>query len=94
MSVHPLSVCVSRVSGKPGGLVVTLRYAYEGKPPSRKERISLEKAMLDKALVRLEDGDLADVGSSEDAGRRVRTDQMEAWLSMPEGAKSCVRIPI
>ncbi len=77
MSVHPLSVCVYRVGGKTGGLRVTLRYAYEVKPPSRKERISLTKTMLDEALARLEDGDLADVGFSEDAVRRVRTDQME-----------------
>ena len=77
MSVHPLSVRVSRAGGKTGGLVVTLRYAYEGKPPSRKERVSLAKTVLREALARLEDGDPADVGFSEDAVRRVRTDWME-----------------
>ncbi len=77
MSVHPLSVCVYRVGGKAGGLRVTLRYAYEASPPPRKERISLAKTMPDEVLARLEDGDLADTGFSEDAVRRVRTDQMD-----------------
>ena len=79
LSMHLLSsVCVSRTSGEHNGLVVTLRHAYEGKLPVRKGQISLAKTMLGEVLAPLEEGDLADVGSSEDAVHRVRTDQMEA----------------
>ncbi|ABG04861.1 hypothetical protein Rxyl_1914 [Rubrobacter xylanophilus DSM 9941] len=70
-----ISVCVSR--GKSGTLVVTLRYAYEGRPPSRAKRTGMAKALLSEALDRLEKGKPADLGFAEDAVRRVRTDTME-----------------
>lgn len=79
MNVNPLSVCVSRseADGEAGGLVVTLRYAYEGRPPSSKKRTGMAKALLSEALERLEKGKSVDLGFAEDAVKRVRTDKME-----------------
>ena len=70
-------VCVSR-SAREDGLVLTLRYAYEGRPPSLSERSCMAKALLGEALERLEEGTPVDLGFAEDAHRRVRTDKLEA----------------
>lgn len=71
-----ISASVARNST--GGFTVAVRYAYEGKPPSRKERVALARAVLGEALKRLEkSSEVADVGFQEDAMRRVRTDRME-----------------
>jgi hypothetical protein len=58
-------------------LVVALRYSYEGKPPPLRKRVGMAKAILRKALGRLEGCEPAEVGFEEDAIRRVRTDRME-----------------
>lgn len=58
--------------------MLTLRYAYEGRPPSLRKRAGMAKALLGEALDRLENGEPADLGFAEDAGRRVRTDKLEA----------------
>ena len=70
-------VCVSR-SAREDGLVLTLRYAYEGRPPSLSKRAGMAKALLGEALKHLEEGTPVDLGFAEDAHRRVRTDTMEA----------------
>jgi hypothetical protein len=70
-----LAVFVSRT--REGGLIIAVRYSYEGRPPSFKKRIEMAKAMLREAVDRLEDGDPVDVGFSEDSSRRIRTDRME-----------------
>lgn len=70
-----ISVCAAR-NVREDGLVVTLRYAYEGKPP--KKRTGMAKALLGEALARLEKGKPADLGFAEDAIKRVRTDRMQA----------------
>ncbi|QYJ14859.1 hypothetical protein Rxycam_00666 [Rubrobacter xylanophilus DSM 9941] len=75
MRARLLSVCVSRA--REGGLKITLRYAYEGRPPSLRQRAGMVKALLAEALGRLEKGKPMDAGFSEDAVRRVRTDTME-----------------
>ena len=59
-------------------MVVTLRYAYEGKPPPLRKRAEMAKALLGEALDRLEEGKTVDLGFAEDARRRVRTDKLEA----------------
>ncbi len=74
MNIEPLSVSIVRAGGSK--LTVALRYSYEGKTPSPKKRVGMAKAMLRQTLERLEGG-VADVGFSEDALRRVRTDRME-----------------
>lgn len=71
-----LTLSVSRA--REGGLLVSLRYSYKGKPPSRRERIVMSQKILSEALERLEGGGVADLGFQEDAQRRVRTDRMEA----------------
>jgi hypothetical protein len=71
-----LAVFVSRT--REGGLIVAVRYSYEGRPPSSKKLIEMAKAMLSEAVDRLQDGNSVDVGFSEDSSRRIRTDQMEA----------------
>ena len=71
-----LAVSVSRT--REGNLIVSVRYSYGGRLPSRKERTELAKAMLREAVHRLQDGNPVDVGFSEDSQRRVRTDKMEA----------------
>ena len=71
------SVYVSRRS-REDGLVLTLRYAYEGSPPSLSKRAGMAKALLGEALERLGKGEPVDLGFAEDAARRVRTDTMEA----------------
>ena len=58
--------------------MVTLRYAYEGRPPSSKKRVGMAKALLGEALERLEKGKPVDLGFAEDARKRVRTDKLEA----------------
>ncbi len=70
-----VSVCVARA--REGGLVVALRYSYEGRPPSSRKRAGMAKAILGEALERLEEGTPVDLGFAEDAQRRVRTDKME-----------------
>lgn len=72
-----VSVCVFR-SPRENGLVLTLRYAYEGRPPSSRKRTRMAKALLGEALERLEKGNPVDLGFAEDARQRVRTDRMEA----------------
>ncbi|MEW6635616.1 MAG: hypothetical protein AB1425_02255 [Actinomycetota bacterium] len=67
---------MSRTCG--GGLLIAVRYSYEGKPATPKRRTVMAKEMLREALDRLEEGKPAYAGFSEDAVRRVRTDKMEA----------------
>ncbi len=76
MTVSFLGLSMSRT--REGGVLVSLRYSYEGKPPSRKERIEAAKTLLLEVLGCLEGGEVADVGFQEDIQRRVRTDRMEA----------------
>lgn len=73
---NPISVSVARA--REGGMVVAVRYSFEGRPPSLKKRIEMAKTVLGDALDRLERGKPVDLGFSEDAHRRVRTDKMEA----------------
>jgi hypothetical protein len=70
-----LAVSVSRT--RDGGLIIAVRYSYEGRPPSSKKRIEMAKAMLGKAVDRLQDGNSVDIAFSEDSSRRIRTDRME-----------------
>lgn len=72
-----ISVCVAR-STRGDVLEVTLRYSYEGKPPSSKRRAEMAKALLVEALARPENGKPVDLGFSENAIKRVRTDRMQA----------------
>jgi len=71
-----LAVSVSRT--REGSIVITVRYSYEGRPPSQKKRAAMAKEMLREALHRLESSKPVDVGFSEDSQRRIRTDRMEA----------------
>lgn len=75
-SPNPISVSVART--REGGVVVAVRYSFEGKPPSLSRRTEMAKTVLGDALDRLEKGKPVDLGFSEDAHRRVRTDKMEA----------------
>jgi hypothetical protein len=75
-AVAPISVSMSRTCG--GGLLIAVRYSYEGKPATLKQRTVMAKALLREALNRLEEGKPMDLGFSEDAVRRVRTDTIEA----------------
>jgi hypothetical protein len=70
-----LAVSVSRT--RDGGLIIAVRYSYEGRPPSSKKRIEMAKAMLGEAVDRLQDGNSVDIAFSEDSSRRIRTDRME-----------------
>ncbi len=70
-----ISVCVARA--REGGLVVALRYSYEGRPPSSRKRVEMARGVLREALHRLGAGKPVDLGFAEDAHRRVRTDKME-----------------
>jgi hypothetical protein len=70
-----LAVSVSRT--REGGLIIAVRYSYEGRPPSSKKRIEMAKAILREAVDRLQDGDPVDVGFNEYVPRRIRTDRME-----------------
>ena len=67
-----LAVSVSRT--REGSLIIAVRYSYEGRPPSFKKRIEMAKAMLRKAVDRLQDSNSMDIGFSEDSLRRIRTD--------------------
>ena len=69
-----LAVSVSRT--REGGLIIAVRYSYEGRPPSSKRRIEMAKAMLGEAVDRLQDSSSVDVGFSEDSPKRIRTDRM------------------
>jgi hypothetical protein len=69
-----LAVSVSRT--REGSLIIAVRYPYEGRPPSFKKRIEMAKAMLRKAVDRLQDSSSVDVGFSEDSPKRIRTDRM------------------
>jgi hypothetical protein len=71
-----LAVSVSRT--REGGLIIAVRYSYEGRPPSFKKRTEMAKAMLREAVDRLQDDDPVDVGFNEYSPRRIRTDRMEA----------------
>jgi hypothetical protein len=71
-----LAVSVSRT--REGGLIIAVRYSYEGRSPSFKKRTEMAKAMLREAVDRLQDGDPVDVGFNEYSPRRIRTDRMEA----------------
>lgn len=73
---NPISVTVSSARG--GGVVVAVRYSFEGRSPSLRKRIEMAKTVLSDALDRLEKGKPVDLGFSEDAHRRVRTNKMEA----------------
>jgi hypothetical protein len=73
----PGAVAVSVSRTREGGLIIAVRYSYEGRPPSFKKRIDMAKAMLREAVDRLQDGNSVDVGFSEDSSRRIRTDRME-----------------
>jgi hypothetical protein len=73
----PGGVAVSVSRTREGGLIIAVRYSYEGRPPSFKKRIDMAKAMLREAVDRLQDGNSVDVGFSEDSSRRIRTDRME-----------------
>lgn len=75
MTATFLALSISRT--REGGLLVSLRYSYEGNPPTRKKRAGMAKAILHEALDRLENGEPANLGFTEDAIRRVRTDKME-----------------
>ncbi len=66
------------VRGEDGGLTLTLRYSYEGRPPSFGKRIEMAKQMLREPLECLESGKPADLGFAEDAVRRIRTDYFGA----------------
>jgi len=70
-----LAVSVSRT--REGGLIIAVRYSYEGRPPSFRKRIEMARAMLREAVDRLQDSSPVDVGFSEDSSRRIRTDRME-----------------
>jgi hypothetical protein len=74
----PSAFAVSVSRTREGSLVIAVRYSYEGRPPSHKERAEMAKAMLREAAERLQDGNSVDLGFGEDAPRRVRTDRMEA----------------
>jgi hypothetical protein len=65
---------LSVVRGEDGALTLTLRYSYEGRPPSFGKRIEMAKKMLREPLDRLEHGKPANLGFAEDAVRRIRTD--------------------
>ncbi len=73
---NPISVSVARA--REGGVVVAVRYSFEGRPPSLSKRTEMATALLGDALDRLEKDKPVDLGFSEDAYRRVRTDKMEA----------------
>lgn len=72
-----ISVCVAR-STREDALMVTLRYAYEEKLPSSRKRTEMARALLGEALARLDNGKPVDLGFSEDAIKRVRTNRMQA----------------
>ncbi|ABG05194.1 hypothetical protein Rxyl_2264 [Rubrobacter xylanophilus DSM 9941] len=74
-TVEPLALTIIR--GEDSGLTLTLRYSYEGKPPSFGERTTMVAVLLREVLDLLQGGEVADTGFSEDALRRVRTDRME-----------------
>ena len=76
MKISLLSLSVTRT--REGGMLVSVRYSYEGKPPSRKERIDAAKTLLRETLGHLEGGEVADVGFQEDIQHKLRTDRMEA----------------
>ncbi len=74
----PNLISVSVARAREGGMVVAVRYSFEGRPPSLRKRSEMAKTVLYDALDRLEKGKLVDLGFSEDVRRRVRTDKMEA----------------
>ena len=71
-----LAVSVSRT--REGGLIIAVRYSYEGKVPSYKKRAEMARAMLCEAAERLESGEHVEIGFSEDSVRCICTDRMEA----------------
>lgn len=76
MTASLLTLSVSRT--REGGVTISLRYSYKGRPPSLKRRAGMAKALLGEALDRLENGKPVDLGFAEDAVRRVRANKMEA----------------
>ena len=78
MTVVPLTVFAVRDDG--GDLIISIRYSYDAaarKPPNRKGRIEMTRALLREALHRLESGEVVDVGFGEDVLRRVRTNRLQ-----------------
>lgn len=72
-----VSVSLSRgATGEAGGVVIAVRYSYEGKPPGPKKRVEMAKALLGEAVERLNGDEVADLGFQEDSSRRLRTDKM------------------
>lgn len=79
LTVVPLAVSAARDDR--GDLIIAVRYSYDAaarKPPKRKGRIEMTRALLREALGRLKSGEAVDVGFSEDVLRRVRTDRLQA----------------
>ena len=66
----PVSVSCTRERG----LIIAVRYSYEGRPPSSKKHIEMAKAILREDVDRLQDSNSMDIGFSEDTLRRIRTD--------------------
>ena len=66
----PVSVSCTRERG----LIIAVRYSYEGRPPSSKKHIEMAKAILREDVDRLQDSNSMDIGFSEDPLRRIRTD--------------------
>ena len=62
LTVVPLTVSTHRTAD--GGLIISLRYSYDdaaSKPPNRKRRIEMTRALLRSVLDRLEAGEAADI---------------------------------
>ena len=78
MVADPRASAVSVSRTREGGLTVAVSYSYEGRPPSRRKRNEMARAMLREAADRLAGGSPVDIGFSENSPRRVRTDRMEA----------------
>ncbi len=76
LNVETLAISAARTGE--GNLTISLRYAYEGRPPGLKKRVALAKTLLQETLDRLEGTEPADLGFHEDSLRRARTDKMEA----------------
>lgn len=74
-----ISSYVARTRGGVGsGLIVTLQYACAGRPPSLRKLVGMAKVVvLGETLDWLEEGKSVDLGFTEDACRRVRTDKTE-----------------
>jgi len=76
LTVEPLFVCLARA--REGGLLASVRYSYEVRPASPRQRTKIARSMMCEALDRLDGGEGVALGFGEDAVRRVRTDRMQA----------------